>query len=296
MKRRKKNILIAGGAGFIGSHLCERLVIEGYNVYCLDNLSSGTFENIKHLEKEKNFRFYEYDIVKSVFDPGDIIDEIYHLASPASPKDYREIPVETALANSVGTLNLLKLAVKHKAKFLFASTSEVYGNPLEHPQTEEYVGIINHLSIRASYAESKRFGEMLVYLFRRKYFLDTKIVRIFNTYGPRMRINDGRVIPTFICHALADKNIVVYGDGQQICSFCYVDDIVNGLLKVMDCNYHKPINLGNPNEEISIYSLALKIKDITKSKSRILFMFRMKDSIERRKPDISKAIKLLNIV
>jgi nucleoside-diphosphate-sugar epimerase len=296
MKNCRKNILIAGGAGFIGSHLCEHLLIEGHIVYCIDNLSSGSFENIKHLENEKNFIFYEYDITDSNFKLNikNHIDEIYHLASPASPKDYKELPIETALVNSIGTLNLLKFAVEKKAKFLFTSTSEVYGNPLKHPQTEEYIGIVNQLSLKASYAESKRFGETLVYLFKETYDLDTKIIRVFNTYGPRMRIDDGRVIPSFICSALKNKDITIYGHGKQTRSFCYIDDIVEGLLKAIQCNYHAPINLGNPNEEIDIYSLALKIVDFMDSKPKISYLPEMQDSIEKRKPDISKAIELLN--
>jgi len=288
-----KRILITGGAGFIGSHLCERLLNEGHMIHCVDNLISGSFENIKHLIKRENFRFYKCDIIETPIEIDDEIDEIYHLASPASPRDYHERPLETALANSLGTLNLLRFAVKKRAKFLFTSTSEIYGNPEQHPQTEEYNGAINPLSERACYAESKRFGETLVSIFRHKYKLDVKIVRIFNTYGPRMRHNDGRVIPTFIWKALHNEDIPIHGDGKQTRSFCYIDDIIDGLIKMMESEYFGPINLGNPNEEISVLSLAQKIKDLTKSKSKFIFLRSLPDDPLKRRPDISKALKLL---
>jgi len=288
-----KRILITGGAGFIGSHLCECLLNEGHMIYCVDNLVSGIFENIKHLIERKNFRFYECDIIESPIEIDDKIDEIYHLASPASPKDYQERPLETALTNSFGTLNLLKFAVEKKAKFLFTSTSEIYGKPEQHPQTEEYNGVVNPLSERACYAESKRFGETLVSIFRH-YKLDTKIVRIFNTYGPRMRYDDGRVIPAFIWKALHNEDIPIHGNGKQTRSFCYIDDIVDGLIKMMESEHPGPINLGNPNEEISILSLAQKIRSLTKSDSKFIFLHALSDDPDRRKPDISKAKSLLN--
>jgi len=288
-----KRILITGGAGFIGSHLCERLLNDGHLIYCVDNLVSCSFDNIKHLIERKNFMFYKCDVTRSPIKIDDKIDEIYHLASPASPKDYQERPLETALANSLGTLNLLRFAIEKKAKFLFTSTSEIYGNPEQHPQIEEYNGAVNPLSERACYSESKRFGETLVSIFRRKYKLDAKIVRIFNTYGPRMRHDDGRVIPTFIWKALHNEDIPIYGDGKQTRSFCYIDDIIDGLIKMMESEYFGPINLGNPNEEISVLSLAQKIIDLTKSKSKFIFLRSLPNDPRRRKPDISKAMKLL---
>ncbi len=292
--KNTKNIIIAGGAGFIGSYLCENLLKKGYIIHCIDNLSTGSFDNIKHLEKEKNFKFYKLDIVNDSIKINSKIDEIYHLASPASPKFYKLMPVETSLTNSIGTLNLLKFAVKHNAKFLFASTSEVYGNNKNIPQKEEDIGTFNHLTLKASYSESKRFGETLTNFFNKKYSLDTKIVRIFNTYGPRMRIDDGRVIPSFISKALKNEDIPVFDDGNQTRSFCYIDDIIKGLTKVMNCKYNNPINLGNPKEEITINKLAEKIKRLTNSKSRIVNFYDIKDDIRRRKPDITKAINILN--
>lgn len=289
-----KTILVTGGAGFIGSHLCEQLVSKGHMVYCIDNLVSGSFKNIKPLIKRDNFIFYRHDIIENPIKIDDKIDEIYHLASPASPKDYQERPLETALANSVGTLNLLKFAVDKKAKFLFASTSEIYGNPEQHPQTEEYNGALDPSSLRACYAESKRFGETLVSIFRREYKLDAKIVRIFNTYGPRMRYDDGRVIPTFIWRALQNEDIPIHGDGKQTRSFCYIDDFIEGLIKMIESEHFGPINLGNSYEEITILSLATKIKELTKSTSKLIFLPKSPDDPVRRQPDISKAVKLLN--
>jgi len=289
----KKGIIVTGGAGFIGSHLCERLLNDGHLIYCVDNLSSGSFGNIKHLIERENFKFYKCDITETPIEINDEINEIYHLASPASPKDYQEKPLETAITNSLGTLNLLRFAVKKRAKFLFTSTSEIYGNPEQHPQTEEYNGAVNPLSERACYSESKRFGETLVSIFRYKYKLDAKIVRIFNVYGSRMRYNDGRVIPTFIWKALHNEDIPIHGDGKQTRSFCYIDDIVDGLIKMMESKHFGPVNLGNPNEEICIVDLANIIKDMTHSKSKFVFLPEVSDDPRKRRPDISKAQKLL---
>ena len=288
-----KRILIAGGAGFIGSHLSERFLNKGHIVYCVDNLVSGNLGNIKHIIKKKNFKFYRYDIIKDPIEINDEIDEIYHLASLSSPKDYQEMPLGTALANSLGTLNLLKFAVKKRAKFLFTSTSEIYGNPEQHPQPEEYNGAVSPLSQRACYAESKRFGETLVSIFRHKYRLDAKIVRIFNTYGPRMRHDDGRVIPTFIWKALHNEDIPIHGDGKQTRSFCYIDDIVEGLIKMMESEYPGPINLGNPYEEITILLLANIVRDMVGSYSKLIFLPDVSDGPRKRCPDISKAQKFL---
>ncbi len=288
-----KKTIVTGGAGFIGSYLCECLVNDGHKVYCVDNLVSGNLENIEHLLDKSNFHFIKCNITEAVPKIEGNIDEIYDLASPASPKDYQEIPIETALSNSVGAHNLLELAKEDRAKFLFVSTSEVYGNPPEQPQTEDYVGFSNLLSSRACYAESKRFGETLTFLFRKQYGLDAKIVRVFNTYGARMRLNDGRVIPTFICQALTGGDIPIYGDGAQTRSFCYIEDTIEGLLKMMGSRYTGPINIGNPEGKISILALAERIKNMTESLSKIIFLPGKEDDPTNRCPDISLARKVL---
>lgn len=259
-----KKILIAGGAGFIGSHLCKKLLEENNEVICIDNLLTGQKNNIYN---HKNYTFINHDIVN----PIDIkVDEIYNLACPASPKQYFKYPIYTTKISVIGTLNLLELADKYNAKFLQASTSEVYGDPLIHPQTEEYFGNVNTIGPRACYDEGKRCAETLCSNFKREKNINVKIVRIFNTYGPNMRIDDGRVISNFIIQALKNQDITIYGDGKQTRSFCYVDDLVDGLIKMMNSNETGPINLGNP-EEYSIIDVAKKIIKITKSKSKIKF-------------------------
>jgi len=279
-------ILVTGGAGFIGSHLVERLVSEGNDVTIIDNFSSGSMENIKNL----NVNIIYHNIIDKITLSG--FDQIYHLASLASPVYYQKNPVETALSNSVGTYNLLIEAQKHKSRILFASTSEVYGNPLEHPQKEEYWGNVNPIGVRACYDESKRLGETLMIDFNREYGVETRIARIFNTYGPRMNLNDGRVIPNFIKQALKNEPITVYGDGKQTRSFCYVSDTVEGLIKLMNSNYVGPINIGNPRE-ITILELAEKIIELTDSKSEIIFKELPEDDPVRRCPDITKAKEIL---
>jgi len=282
-----KKILVAGGAGFIGSHLIKRLLNEGNYVICIDNFLTGQKENIKF---NKNFKFIHHDITK----PIDIkIDEIYNLACPASPKQYFKYPIYTTKISVIGTLNLLELASKYNAKYLQASTSEIYGDPLIHPQTEEYFGNVNPIGPRACYDEGKRCAETLCSDFKREKNLDIKIVRIFNTYGPNMRIDDGRVISNFIIQALKNKDITVYGNGNQTRSFCYVEDLVEGLIKMMNSNHQGPINLGNP-EEYTILEVAKKIIKLTNSKSKIVFLNALKNDPKLRRPDINKAKRLLN--
>ncbi len=285
-------VIVTGGAGFIGSHLCDYLLDKGHKVICLDNLSSGQKENIKKLLYDKNFIFIEHDI-REPFITNEKIDQIYHLASKASPVDFPEDPTGILMTNSLGTYNILNLARKHNASVLFASTSEVYGDPEEHPQRESYWGHVNPIGIRSCYDESKRFGEALCMAFYRKYGLDVKIARIFNTFGPKMRIDDGRVIPNFITQSLKNEFITVYCDGKQTRSFCYISDMINGLTKLMESDFPgEPFNLGNTNET-NILALAKMIKHITKTKSKIVFKPLPKDDPVRRKPEIRKATKKL---
>ncbi|KKT02182.1 MAG: NAD-dependent epimerase/dehydratase, dTDP-glucose 4,6-dehydratase [Candidatus Peregrinibacteria bacterium GW2011_GWF2_43_17] len=290
------SILITGGAGFIGSHLCERLLKTGHKVICVDNFITGDHSNIDHLMKDPNFRLIEHDITNPIL--GEELDledvtEIFNLACPASPIDYQKIPLETLWVSAAGTKNMLDLAVKLKARFLQASTSEVYGDPLEHPQKESYFGNVNCLGPRSCYDEGKRFGESLITNYSHKYGLDTKIVRIFNTYGPKMRAHDGRVIPNFITQALSGKSITIYGDGYQTRSFCYVDDMVDGILALMATKDFKgPVNIGNP-EEYSIKALAEKIVELTDSKSKIVYKNLPQDDPKVRRPDITLAKKTL---
>lgn len=286
-------ILVTGGGGFIGSHLCDRLIKDGHFVICVDNLGSGSFNNIKHLLKHNRFRFIKHNIIEQLQLIEGRINQIYHLASRASPIDYQQYPVETALANSVGTDRMAKLALAKNAKLLFTSTSEAYGEPKEHPQNENYFGNVNPVGIRSCYDESKRFAEALLMAYHREYDVDIKIVRIFNTYGPRMRKDDGRVIPNFITQTLSNKPITIYGKGTQTRSFCYINDMILGLIKMMNSNEIGPKNLGNPNE-ITVLELAKAIKKLTKSKSKIVFKPLPKDDPTKRQPDISKARKLLS--
>jgi nucleoside-diphosphate-sugar epimerase len=285
-------VLVTGGAGFIGSFLCERLLDEGHEVICLDNLSTGKKSNIEHLLDNPAFRFIEHDITESI----DLkVDFIFHLASPASPIDYQKLPIETSMANSLGTFNMLNLAKKNKSRFLLASTSEVYGEPSVHPQREDYWGDVNPVGVRSCYDVSKRFAENLTMNFFRKYGLDVRIARIFNTFGPRMRTDDGRAIPNFVAQSLTGKPITVHGDGKQTRSFCYISDMVDGLIKFMftDGLSGQIINLGAP-EERTIINTGELIKKLTESKSKIIFKPLPEDDPTRRKPDITKAKKLLN--
>ncbi|MBU0635111.1 MAG: SDR family oxidoreductase [Candidatus Omnitrophica bacterium] len=284
-------ILITGGAGFIGSHLCRRLILEGHKVVCLDNLITGSKNNIGGLLKHKDFTFIKHDVSKHINVKGRI-DFILHFASPASPVDYLNFPIQTLKVGSLGTHNCLGLARKKKAKFLIASTSEIYGDPLEHPQKEEYWGNVNPIGPRGVYDEAKRFAEAITLAYHRVHKIDTKIVRIFNTYGPAMRKNDGRAIPNFISQALADKPLTIYGGGKQTRSFCYIDDLVKGILRLMNSKINIPVNLGNA-KEITLIDLAKKIIALTQSKSKVVFELLPVDDPKKRRPDISRARKLL---
>ena len=289
-------VLVTGGAGFLGSHLCEQLVNEGHYVICLDNLETSTLKNIEHLGAG-NFRFVNADITKKIKKEYQIgeIDWLFHLASPASPIDYLRLPLQTLQVGSYGTNNALEYAKENRAKFLLASTSEVYGDPQEHPQSEKYWGHVNPIGPRGVYDEAKRYAEALTMAYHRYQGVDTRIIRIFNTYGPRMRPNDGRAIPTFIRQALKNQPITVFGDGSQTRSFCYVDDLIRGIINVMQTDYSEypmnmPINLGNP-AEFTLIQLAQKIIDLTDSKSMIVFEELPEDDPKIRKPDITIAKK-----
>lgn len=292
MVREQKTIAVTGGAGFLGSNLCDLLIGKGSKVICIDNLLTGRKQNVQHLLKNRNFTFIKHDITAPL-KLNVKIDEIYNLASPASPVDFDRLAEEILLVNSVGTKNMLDLALKNKARFFEASTSEVYGNALQSPQNESYWGNVNSIGPRSCYDESKRFSEALVMAYYRKYNLDTRIVRIFNTYGPRMRADDGRVVTNFINQALHNKPITIYGSGNQTRSFCYVSDEIDGIWRLMQANYNLPVNIGNPNE-FTILELAQKVKELTNSKSEIIFKPLPKDDPERRKPDIALARKMFN--
>ncbi|MCS7249856.1 MAG: SDR family oxidoreductase [candidate division WOR-3 bacterium] len=292
---KNKTLIITGGAGFIGSYLCEYFVKEGYKVICIDNLITGKKENIAHLLKESNFTFIKEDINeidKNLLRDKDIL-AIFHFASPASPKDYFAYPLLTLKTNAFATYNLLELAKERKIIFFLASTSEVYGDPQVSPQYEEYWGYVNPCGLRSVYDEGKRFAESLTMAYYRQYGVSVRIARIFNTYGPRMRVDDGRVIPNFINQALKGKDITIYGDGNQTRSFCYIDDLLDGLIKLFYSDYCQPINLGNP-EEIKVIDLAKKIISLTNSNSQIVYLPPYPDDPHRRCPDIKKAKEILN--
>tara|TARA_B100001287_G_scaffold174368_1_gene146956 strand:- start:21757 stop:22686 length:930 start_codon:yes stop_codon:yes gene_type:complete len=282
----KKNILVTGGAGFIGSHLCGRLLSDNHRVICLDNLITGSLKNIEQFKNNDNFEFVKHDIIEPYFREN--IDEIYNLACPASPVQYQYNPIKTIKTCTIGVINILGLAKKNNAKILQASTSEVYGDPEIHPQNENYNGNVNILGSRSCYDEGKRCAETLFMDYRRQHNLDIKIVRIFNTYGPNMSKNDGRVVSNFILQALKNQNITIYGDGLQTRSFQYIDDLIDGILKMMQSNFIGPLNLGNP-EEISMNDLAAKIIKLTASSSKIKYKKLPEDDPKRRKPDISLA-------
>lgn len=288
----KKRILITGAAGFLGSHLCDKFIDEGYEVIGMDNLITGDLKNIEHLFKIEAFQFYHHDVTKFVHVPGNI-DYILHFASPASPIDYLKIPIQTLKVGSLGTHNLLGLAKEKKARILIASTSEVYGDPLVHPQNEDYYGNVNTIGPRGVYDEAKRFQESITMAYHRFHKLETRIARIFNTYGPRMRLNDGRVIPAFIGQALRGENITVFGDGMQTRSFCYIDDQIDGLYKLLLSDYTLPVNIGNP-EEITILDFAKEIIKLTGIEKDIVFKPLPEDDPLQREPDISRANEILN--
>jgi dTDP-glucose 4,6-dehydratase len=284
-----KNILITGGAGFIGSHLCDNFLAKGFRVIAVDNMITGNKNNIRHLRNHAHFRYVQQDVSKEIVFSG-LVHYILHFASPASPTDYLTYPIQTLKVGSLGTHNALGLAKAKKAVFLLASTSEVYGDPLVHPQSEDYWGNVNPVGPRGVYDEAKRFAEAITMAYHHTHHLNTKIVRIFNTYGPRMRLNDGRAIPGFISQALMGKPITVFGDGKQTRSFCYVDDLIRGIDKVLFSKVNEPVNLGNPNE-MTILELARLILKMTRSKSRIEFRPLPKDDPKVRQPDIRKARK-----
>ena len=283
--------LITGGAGFIGSHLCDRLIQEGLYVICLDNLLTGNPENIAHLMGHDRFRFVKYDVTDYIYIEGRL-DYILHFASPASPADYQRHPIHTLKVGSLGTHKTLGLAKEKKARYLLASTSEVYGDPLIHPQPEDYWGNVNPIGPRGVYDEAKRFAEAMTMAYHRVHRVDTRIARIFNTFGPRMRLNDGRAIPNFITQALKGEDITVYGDGSQTRSFCYISDMVDGIVKLLFSDYNLPVNLGNP-EEWSVLKMAETIKRLTGSTSSIVFKPLPVDDPKIRQPDISLARKVL---
>ena len=292
MDIEKKTALVTGGSGFIGSHLCDLLLEKGYRVICMDNLITGNIKNIAHLKSNKDFLFINYDISNYISIHEDI-HFIFHFASPASPVDYLKFPIQTLKVGSLGTHNLLGLAKAKKARFIMASTSEVYGDPLVHPQKESYWGNVNSVGPRSVYDEAKRFSEAITMAYHRTHNVDTKIVRIFNTYGPRMRPNDGRVVPNFIKQALANKPLTIFGDGSQTRSFCFVTDLISGIYKLIQSDTHDPVNIGN-SREMTVKEFAELVLKITGSKSKIIYKDLPVDDPKTRQPDISRAILILD--
>jgi dTDP-glucose 4,6-dehydratase len=287
----KKRVLITGAAGFLGSHLCDRFIKEGYYVIGMDNLITGDMRNIEHLFKLPDFEFFHHDVSKFIHVPGQL-DYILHFASPASPIDYLKIPIQTLKVGSLGTHNCLGLALAKKARILVASTSEVYGDPLVHPQNEEYWGNVNPIGPRGVYDEAKRFQEAITMAYHTFHNVETRIVRIFNTYGPRMRLNDGRALPAFIGQALRGEDITVFGDGSQTRSFCYVADLVDGIYRLLLSDYEKPVNIGNP-DEISLKDFAEEIIQLTGTQQKIVYKPLPADDPKQRQPDITKAKEIL---
>jgi dTDP-glucose 4,6-dehydratase len=287
--------LVTGGAGFLGSHLCDYLLEKGHEVICIDNLITGNVKNIEQIKSERTkserFTYIRHDVTKPIYF-GDKIDFIFHLASPASPIDYLDLPIPTLKVGALGTYNMLGLAKEQGARFLLASTSEVYGDPLVNPQPETYWGNVNPIGPRGVYDEAKRYAEAITMAYHRYHGINTRIVRIFNTYGPRMRINDGRIVPNFLKQALSGEDITVYGDGSQTRSFCYVSDLIEGIYRLMMSDYAEPVNIGNP-EEMSVLEFAKVIIEITGSKSKIIYEKLPVDDPKVRRPDISKARQLL---
>ena len=290
--KNKKKVLITGAAGFLGSHLCDKFIKEGYHVIGMDNFITGDKKNIEHLENNSNFSFMEHDVTEYI-DVEGAIDYILHFASPASPIDYLKIPIQTLKVGSLGIHNLLGLAKAKNARVLIASTSEIYGDPLVHPQTEDYYGNVNTIGPRGVYDEAKRFQESITMAYHRFHGIETRIVRIFNTYGPRMRLNDGRVIPAFMGQALRGEDLTIFGDGSQTRSFCYVDDEVEGVYRLLLSDYAEPVNIGNPHE-ISISDFAEEIIKLTGTTQKVIYKDLPVNDPMQRQPDISLAKKLLN--
>jgi dTDP-glucose 4,6-dehydratase len=286
-----KTAVVTGGAGFLGSHLTDRLIAEGFRVIGVDNFITGNPENVAHLKNNKDYSFIEQDVTKYLDIPGEV-DIVFHFASPASPIDYLELPIQTLKVGSLGTHNALGLAKAKKSRFLIASTSECYGDPLVHPQTEDYWGNVNPIGPRGVYDEAKRFAEAMTMAYHRYHKVDTKIVRIFNTYGPRMRLKDGRVVPAFIGEALRNEPISVFGDGSQTRSFCYVSDLIDGIYKLSQSDFHEPVNMGNPTE-LTIKEFAERIIRITGSTSKLTFLPLPTDDPKQRRPDITRAWNIL---
>lgn len=291
MANKKPVVLVTGGAGFLGSHLCERFLAEGYEVVCMDNLITGDLENVEHLFKEPAFHFEKRDVTEYIHIPGEV-DAIMHFASPASPIDYLELPIQTLKVGSLGTHKALGLAHAKQSRFLLASTSECYGDPLVHPQSEDYWGNVNPVGPRGVYDEAKRFAEAMTMGYHRAHGVRTRIVRIFNTYGPRMRLNDGRALPAFMSQALRGEPITVFGDGSQTRSFCYVDDLIDGIYRLLRSDEVLPVNVGNPGE-MTILDFAKEVLSITGSESEIVFKELPEDDPKVRQPNIEKARRIL---
>jgi dTDP-glucose 4,6-dehydratase len=291
MVNNKITSVVTGGAGFLGSHLCDKLIAENHHVICIDNLITGNTANITHLIGNERFKFIKHDVTEYIFIDGPV-DNILHFASPASPIDYLKLPIQTLKVGSLGTHKALGLAKAKKARFLLASTSEVYGDPLIHPQKENYWGNVNPIGSRGVYDEAKRFAEAITMAYHRYHGVETRIVRIFNTYGPRMRIEDGRAIPAFLSQALRSEDVTVFGDGNQTRSVCYVDDLIDGIFKLLNSNESNPVNIGNP-DEVTMLQLAKEIIKITGSKSRIVFKDLPEDDPKIRQPDNTKAKTIL---
>ncbi len=289
---KRKRVLITGAAGFLGSHLCDRFIKDDYHVIAMDNLITGRLKNIDHLFPLENFEFYNHDVSKFIHIPGEL-DYILHFASPASPIDYLKIPIQTLKVGSLGIHNCLGLAKAKNATLMIASTSDVYGDPQVHPQTEDYWGHVNPIGPRGVYDEAKRFQEAMTMAYHTFHKVDTRIVRIFNTYGPRMRLNDGRVLPAFIGQALRGEDLTVFGDGSQTRSFCYVDDLVEGIVRLLHSDYVQPVNIGNPNE-ISIGDFAEEIIQLTGTTQKVIYKDLPLDDPKQRQPDITKAREILN--
>ncbi|MCD6588646.1 MAG: SDR family oxidoreductase [Candidatus Fermentibacteraceae bacterium] len=285
-------ILVTGGAGFIGSHLSDRLLEKGHSVIALDNLITGSTDNIAHLAGRRDFKFINHDVTEYIYIPGEI-DFIFHMASPASPIDYLMYPIQTLKVGALGTHKALGLAKEKNAGLLLASTSEVYGDPLVHPQPESYWGNVNPVGPRGVYDEAKRYAEALVSAYHRTHGVDTRIARIFNTYGPRNRADDGRVVPSFVCQAIKDEDLTIFGDGEQTRSFCFVSDTVNGLIALMESGYHEPVNIGNPNE-MTVKQFALEVIRLAGSASSLTYRDLPVDDPKLRKPDITTAGRVLN--